>query len=71
MRRVTLILLTALAFAPAAVHAADLVPMKPHANPNIIEARVRCGPNARYVRGHRDRSGRYIKGRCVRTTRRR
>jgi hypothetical protein len=71
MRAMTISLLMALAFAPAAVHAADLVPMKPHANANIIEARVRCGPNARYVRGHRDSRGRYIKGRCVRTRRRR
>jgi hypothetical protein len=71
MRAMRIALLIALAFAPAAVHAADLVPMKPHANTNIVEARVRCGPNARYIRGHRDSRGRYIKGRCVRTKRRR
>jgi hypothetical protein len=67
MRAMTISLLMAFAFAPAAV----LIPMNPHANTNIIEARVRCGPNARYVRGHRYSRGRYIKGRCVRTTRRR
>jgi hypothetical protein len=71
MRTVTIFLMMTLALAPAVVHAADLVPMKPHASTNIIEARVRCGPNARYVRGHRDSRGRYIKGRCVRNRRRR
>jgi hypothetical protein len=33
---------------------------------NIIEAAVHCGPKARYIRGHRDAHGRYIRGRCVR-----
>lgn len=70
MRTVAIFLLMTLGFASAAVRAADLAPIKPHASSNIIQARVNCGPNARYVRGHRDRRGRYIKGRCVRIRRR-
>jgi hypothetical protein len=32
----------------------------------VIEAAVRCGPHAHYVRGHRNHSGHYVKGHCVR-----
>ena len=39
-------------------------------NPAVIDAAVRCGPRAHYVKGHRDRHGHYIKGRCVRDKRR-
>lgn len=33
----------------------------------IIAAAVHCGPHARYIRGHRDSHGHYIRGRCVST----
>ena len=66
MRTAGIFLLTALAFAPAAVRAADLAPIKPHASSNIVEAAVNCGHDAHYVRGHRDKQGHYVKGHCVR-----
>ncbi len=40
------------------------------ASPDIVEvAGPRCGPHAHYIRGHRARSGGWIKGRCVRNHR--
>jgi hypothetical protein len=39
--------------------------------PNVVEVAVRCGRGAHYVRGHRARNGRWIKGRCVWNRRRR
>jgi hypothetical protein len=39
-------------------------------SPEIVEVAVHCGPHARYIRGHRARTGHWIKGRCVRTRRR-
>jgi hypothetical protein len=39
-------------------------------SPNLIEAAVRCGPRAHYIRGHRARNHQWIKGRCVRDRRR-
>jgi hypothetical protein len=36
---------------------------QPHSN--VVEAAVRCGRGAHYVRGHRTRSGQWVKGRCV------
>jgi hypothetical protein len=38
-------------------------------SPVITEVAVNCGPHAHYVRGHRDKNHRYIKGRCVRNRR--
>jgi hypothetical protein len=39
-------------------------------NGNVIEAAVKCGPHAHYVRGHRDqKSHEWIKGRCIRDPR--
>ena len=66
MRTAGIFLLTALAFAPTAVRAADLAPIKPHASSNIVEAAVNCGHEAHYVHGHRDKQGHYVKGHCVR-----
>ncbi|HUB97275.1 MAG TPA: hypothetical protein VL993_15240 [Stellaceae bacterium] len=36
------------------------------ANQSIIEVAVHCGPHAHYVRGHRNKAGHYVRGRCVR-----
>lgn len=36
---------------------------------NFIEAAVKCGPHAHYVRGHRDKNHQYVKGRCIRDRR--
>ncbi len=37
------------------------------ARPAAIERiAVHCGRHAHYVRGHRNRDGRYVKGRCIR-----
>lgn len=33
---------------------------------NIEQIAVHCGPHAHYVRGHRNRAGHYVKGRCIR-----
>jgi hypothetical protein len=66
MRTAGTFLLMALVFAPAAVRAADLAPMKPHASANIVEAAVNCGHDAHYIRGYRDKHGHYVKGHCVR-----
>jgi len=38
--------------------------------PDVIDVAVRCGPHAHYIRGHRARNHRWIKGRCVRDRRR-
>ena len=35
----------------------------------VIEAAVKCGPHAHYVKGHRNKSGHYVKGRCVKNHR--
>jgi hypothetical protein len=35
----------------------------------ITEVAVKCGPNAHYVKGHRDKNHRYVKGRCVKNRR--
>jgi hypothetical protein len=40
------------------------------ASPDIVEVAVHCGPHACYIRGHRARTGHWIKGRCVRTRQR-
>jgi hypothetical protein len=39
-------------------------------NPGVTEIAVHCGPHAHYVRGHRDKGGHYVKGRCIRDRRR-
>ena len=41
--------------------------LPPGGNANVIEAAVKCGPHAHYVRGHRDhKTHEWIKGRCIR-----
>ena len=41
----------------------------PAGGANIIDAAVKCGPHAHYVRGHRDKNHHYVKGRCIRDRR--
>jgi len=36
------------------------------ASPNIVQVDRRCGEDRRWVRTHRDREGRLIRGHCVR-----
>jgi hypothetical protein len=57
---------------PAAVEAAtaSLGLGMSSASPDVAEIAVHCGPHARYVKGHRARTGHWIKGRCVATRRR-
>ncbi len=68
-----ILIATALAGALAVVAAniAIAAPLPPPdtAASNIIDAAVRCGSHAHYVRGHRDRGGHYILGHCVRNRR--
>lgn len=35
-------------------------------SPNIVQVDRRCGVHGHWVRGHRLRDGRYIRGHCVR-----
>lgn len=60
-----------LTFAPAVGHAVErLAPQSaPAAASSIMDAAVKCGRHAHYVRGHRAKSGRYIKGHCVKNRR--
>ena len=67
--RFALVLLAGIAVAgPASVQAATLHPGSLDAapNPNLVEVAVHCGPHAHYVKGHRNKEHRYVKGRCVR-----
>jgi hypothetical protein len=59
-----------LAFAPLASQALPTTGDVPQGgNGNVIEAAVKCGPHAHYVRGHRDRNHQWVKGRCIRDDR--
>ncbi|MEJ0071892.1 MAG: hypothetical protein WDO24_27775 [Pseudomonadota bacterium] len=55
---------------PAAQAAMPSAGLDFNATPNLVEVAVRCGPRAHYIRGHRARSGEWIKGRCIRDKRR-
>jgi hypothetical protein len=68
--RLAAVLIFALCFAlPLSARAAV-----PHAlgleagpSPNVVEVAGRCGPGRHYVRGHHSRrTGRWIRGHCVR-----
>jgi hypothetical protein len=76
MRFTALVLITASLAVPIPVSAAHAVPPSaagieaaPSSDiqPDIQEAAApRCGRHAHYVRGHRARNGRWVKGVCVR-----
>jgi hypothetical protein len=69
-----LIAIAAVPLAPSPVRAASPSAPELAAAPGaaIVEiAGPRCGPRAHYVRGHRARNGKWIKGRCIRDKRRR
>jgi hypothetical protein len=73
MRLLPTLLVAAFLAVPFTAEAAPAAMSKPDiaASSNIEQvAGPRCGPRAHYVRGHRDRHGHYIKGRCVRDHRR-
>jgi hypothetical protein len=73
LRWLALALMLAVSVAtPAAVDAAtpSLGLGMSSGSPNVAEIAVHCGPHARYVKGHRARTGHWIKGRCVATRRR-
>lgn len=70
MRPVTAMFIGAALFAGVAALPAYAVPLanQPAAfhNKNVEQVAVHCGPHAHYVRGHRNKAGHYIRGRCVR-----
>ena len=71
MRLATILFGLALGLGVSTIQA-DAVPMMSHdraGNSPIVEVAVHCGPHAHYVRGHRNRAGQYVKGRCVRDRR--
>jgi hypothetical protein len=76
MRCAAALLIAACFAAPLSISAARAVPLSATgieaAPSSSIEevAGPKCGPRAHYVRGHRARNGHWIKGRCIRDTRR-
>jgi hypothetical protein len=56
--------------APPAEAATPSLGLELTAAPQFLEVAVRCGRHAHYVRGHRGRNHRWIRGRCVRDRRR-
>jgi hypothetical protein len=74
MRLVTTMYVGAPLFAGVAAFPAFAVPLFDHpnaiSNGNVEQVAARCGPHAHYVRGHRNRAGHYVRGRCVRNHRR-
>ena len=59
-----------MAFAPIASQAVPVGgTMNAERNPNVIAAAVKCGPHAHYIRGHRNKAGQWVLGRCVRDRR--
>ena len=70
MRLTAAIIIGLMAFAPINSQAFPTGSnMKAAHNPNVIESGWRCGPDAHYVGGHRNRSGYYVRGHCVRNYR--
>jgi hypothetical protein len=66
--RYAALFLTAFCFAvPVGSSAATLQPPGIEAvqNPSIVTVAGRCGRHYHYVRGHRNRYGRWVRGRCV------
>jgi len=70
MRAAMLFLVAACLAAPLAANSAQAANLRPlgieTAQDAVVEAAVRCGPRAHYVRGHRARNGQFIRGQCVR-----
>jgi hypothetical protein len=70
MRLVTTMFIGATLLAGISTFPAYAVPLadQPNATTNqgIVQVAVHCGPHAHYVRGHRNRAGHYVRGRCVR-----
>jgi hypothetical protein len=70
MRSITSMLVGAALCAGVAAFPAHAVPLTGQSdsvhNQGIEQVAVRCGPDAHYIRGHRDKAGHYVRGRCVR-----
>jgi hypothetical protein len=77
MRFAAALLIAACFAAPISISSARAVPLSAagiEAAPSSDIQEVagpRCGKRAHYVRGHRNRNGQYVKGRCVRDKRKR
>jgi hypothetical protein len=63
---IALALLLAASVSPPAEAASPSLGLEITAAPDIVEVAVRCGRHAHYIRGHRTRSGHWVRGRCVR-----
>ncbi len=69
--RIAAVLCAALfaAWLPLAAHAATPAAAGVTGNlqsPAVEQIAVHCGSHAHYVKGHRNKAGHYVKGRCVR-----
>jgi hypothetical protein len=70
MHSVTSMFIGATLFAGVAAFPAYALPLTDQSGgtspiQGVEQVAVHCGPHAHYVRGHRDKAGHYVRGRCV------